>query len=188
MRKICLLLFLTCIAVRATAELDLPKAPSGYTWIKILNNQSALLQPDGWFFKEVHPKDTDAYFLTKEDIDKDGKFSTGLSLNVLYHIDKKTGIPPSKYAQTLIKNMPKKDAREVVRSSEDKAGPFIRLMCLVRDKHPEEGNTFIHYLFIANDQTGTLWMYSFESPEKEWNDAWETGDVMLNFVVVESEI
>jgi len=188
MKKILILLSIVLCSLQAGAELKLPPAPEGYQWIKILNGKSALLQPNGWFLKDAHPKDTDAYFVTKEDIDKLGKFSTGLSLNVLYKIDKKTGRPPSEYAQSMVKNMSATGTREVVWSSTDKAGPFVRVMCQVRDKHPE-GNSFIHYLFVANDQTGTLWWYFFESPEKEWDDAWgEFGSTMMDFVLVESDI
>lgn len=187
MKKIYLLLSLAFIAVGAIAELDLPKAPDGYKWIKILNDKSALLQPDGWFYREDHLKNTDAYFVSKEDIGTQGKFSTGLSLNVLYTIDERKGVPPSEYAQSAIKRIQESNTAEVVKSSTDKAGGFVRMMGKVRIKHPE-GAVFNHYLYLANDQTGTLWCYVFESPEEEWDNAWEIGTTMMKLIVVDSDI
>jgi len=58
MKSIGLFLFIALSAVNAIAELDLPNAPNGYEWVKILSDKSALLKPNGWFYRE----DPENYF------------------------------------------------------------------------------------------------------------------------------
>ncbi len=188
MKNIISLLACVFLTSQAFCELELPPAPKGYSWVNILKDQSALLKPDGWFFKENHPKGTDAYFVTKEDIDKKGGFSTGLSLNVIYNIDKKAKVSPSKYAYATIQEMKKSIADEVLLTDVKKNGPFVNFVCRIKDQKPNEENVIIHYFYVANDETGTLWMFFFEAPEKEWDEAWKTGSVLLKYLPIESEI
>lgn len=189
MKKIIALLALTLISNQALCDkVDLPDAPKGFKWLKILKDESALLKPDGWFFKEDHRKGTDAYFVTKENIEEKGSFQTGLSLNVIYNIDKKSGASPTRYAESMIHYMGEDEAKEILRSNSRKNGPFTTLLCRIKDQKPGEEDVIIHYFFIANDETGTLWMYFFEAPESEWDKAWETGSVLLKYIVVESEL
>jgi hypothetical protein len=168
--------------------MELPPAPKNFKWVKILKDQSALLQPDGWFYREDHSKGTDAYFVTKEEVKDGGSFSTGLSLNVIYNIPKKAKVKPSEYALLMTKNI-KEERDEVLMQKMQKAEESLSLFFLrVKDMKPGFGNVIIHYFLISNDQTGTLWMFWFEAPEKEWDEAWKTGSVLLNNLPIESEI
>lgn len=81
MKKLAIITVVTLIA-RSLLAADLPAAPAGFTWQEIPELKAALLKPNGWFFKREKQKDTLAYFITKEDIDKNGQFQTGLSVNV----------------------------------------------------------------------------------------------------------
>ena len=188
MKKIITALAIALVSIQAFCELELPPAPEGFKWVKILKDQSALLQPDGWFYKESHPKGTDAYFVTKENIDKEGSFLTGLSLNVIYNIDKKANVPPSKYAIATIQEMRESKADEILLADAKQSGPFINFVCRIKDKKPNEETVIIHYFYVANDETGTLWMFFFEAPEKEWDEAWKIGSVLLKYLPIESEI
>jgi hypothetical protein len=188
MKKTITLLATALFSIHAFGGLDLPPAPKGYKWNKILKDQSALLQPEGWFFKEIHPKGTDAYFVTKQNIDKEGSFSTGLSLNVLYNIDKKAKVSPSQYAIATIQQMQSSTTDEVLLADAKQMGPFKNFICRIKDKKPNAETVIIHYFYVANDETGTLWMFFFEAPEKEWDKAWETGSVLLKNLLIESEI
>jgi ankyrin repeat protein len=166
----------------ATA-LDLDR---GYTRVKILNGRSALLKPDGWFFKEEQVvSDTDAYFISKEEIDKSGSFSTGLSLNVVYNIDKKTKLLPSQYAQVTFSKL-KNVADEVLFSSKrtqvTSKPPYVSAILFwlrIKSTKPSKEVVVSHYFYVANDQTKTLWMFIFESPAEEWDEAWKTGKIMM---------
>src|SRR5215471_19269896 len=97
MRKYVLTLILTTI-VSLGAEAPLPPAPSGFSWQRLDTIKCAVLKPDGWFFKQTRKGQTDGFFITKEDIDKAGVFQTGLTLNCIRDVPKKTGKTPSEYA------------------------------------------------------------------------------------------
>ena len=61
------------LAVSVLAE-DPPPAPKGYAWKRIESVKASFLVPEGWHFKEETKDGTRAFFITKEDIDKNGSF------------------------------------------------------------------------------------------------------------------
>ncbi len=83
MKKLVMLTLFASLIVLSTSAIDLPAAPTGFTWQEIPELKAAFLKPSGWFFKREEEKGTLAYFITKEDIDKNGQFQTGLSVNVV---------------------------------------------------------------------------------------------------------
>ncbi|MBN1550544.1 hypothetical protein JW979_03700 [bacterium] len=176
--------FLIIMTVFAYA-IDLPPAPSGYSWKVILNDKSALLIPDGWFFKHETKAGTEAFFVTKEDINLNGVFKTGLTLNILKNIDAKSSMPPSVYAMKLMSEIC--SSNTVIKSSSGDNGPFKTFLFQVNSKNDNE-TLIIHHVLAANDATGTLWLYIFEAPEEQWKEAWKTGEVMLNILALETEI
>ncbi|MBN1355091.1 hypothetical protein JXA40_02360 [bacterium] len=184
MNRIFSAIFLLFIASEIHA-LDLPKSPTGFEWKKILDGKSALLVPEGWHFKHETQADTEAFFVTKEDISANGTFKTGLTLNVLKNIDGKTGASPSIYAMKLMSEI--RSRKTVIRSSASNYGPFKTFLFRIRDPdHPE--TTIIHHVFAANDDTGTLWLFIFEAPEDHWDEEWKKGETMLNILPLETEI
>src|SRR5438445_12096251 len=85
MAKLAQLILLTLFAVipvQTITAIDVPPPPPGFTWQEIPELKAAFLKPNGWFFKREEQKGTLAYFITKEDIDKNGQFQTGLTINV----------------------------------------------------------------------------------------------------------
>ena len=72
---------------------DPPPAPKGFAWKRIESVKATFLVPEGWHFKEETKDGTRAFFITKEDIHKNGTFEIGLSVNV--QTLKKIGAAPS---------------------------------------------------------------------------------------------
>lgn len=103
-----ILLLLTLLTIPFALGTELPNPPSGYTWKQILDEQSALLVPAGWHFKSQHGKNTDGFFVSKENIDTEGKFETGLSLNVIRQVERSTGLAP----QPVLASHYRADAKE----------------------------------------------------------------------------
>src|SRR6266850_7673678 len=99
--RISLIILLLAFAFGLRAENSLPPPPSGFSWQQFPPIKSALLKPDGWYFKQSKKGQTDAFFITKEDIDKAGAFKTGLTLNCIRDVLKKSGKSPSVYAASL---------------------------------------------------------------------------------------
>jgi len=95
MKKIVLLASVVAFFAQTLNAIDLPKAPSGFTWQEVPELKAAFLKPDGWFFKRENNKDTLAYFITQEDLTKNSEFSTWLTLNVI-HLNKDSAVERGK--------------------------------------------------------------------------------------------
>lgn len=82
-----LLIFFVTLSVQTIAAIDVPPPPPGFTWQEIPELKAAFLKPNGWFFNREEQKGTLAYFITKENIETNGQFQTGLTVNV-FHLKK----------------------------------------------------------------------------------------------------
>lgn len=163
-----------------------PPPPEGYSWKPILNGKSGLLVPDGWFFKFEKSGDTSAYFVSKENIETEGEFLTGLSLNVIPDLAAKTGVKSSEYALVHMTEIAKRN--EVLEAVEKVTGGFKLFIFRFKSSKSDPGDTMVYNLYVCNDRTGALWLYIFESPEAEWDEAWEVGDVLLSNLLLNPEI
>ena len=168
------------------AEDPLPPASAGYSWQRLTPIKSALLKPDDWFFKQSKKGQTDGFFITKEDIDKSGAFQTGLTLNCVRDVLKKSGRSPSIYAASLADSAAAK--HQLIERSSSQQGPFRAVKFRYVDAPTGKESTTVHQVLIANDKTGTLFMAIFEAPTKNWVEAWKIGEVMLKKMLLDDEI
>lgn len=174
-------------APQATAAQTPPAAPDGYRWEHCPEIKGALLAPDGWHFKKKIGRDTMAYFVSKENIDTAGEFTTGLSLNVVKNVDVVMQAPPSAYAKELI-------AEAAASSSVREApwvksqGPFRSHGVVITTPDLVKGDFVTHMLAIGNDSTGTLYLLTFESPVEDWAQASAIAEPMLKRLWIDSEI
>ena len=180
MKKLALLALLAVfvtLSVQIIVAIDVPPPPPGFTWEEIPELKAAFLKPNGWFFKQEEQKGTLAYFITKEDIDKSGRFQTGLSVNV-FHLKKDPAVEKGRYIIATAKHG-QKWTREV--------GPFREFGCLAKDTD-STGIVVMQSLTVANPKTNTLYLFVFESPESEWEDAWKTGKQIMDMLAIDDEI
>jgi hypothetical protein len=180
MKKFFLLTLFATLFVYAVPAIDLPPPPTGFTWQEIPELKAAILRPDGWFFRREQNKGTLAYFITKENIEKNGEFQTGLTVNV-FRLKKDTAVEKGKdfIEQLATKKHGEKWTREV--------GPFKEFGCLTRDTD-SSGTTVVQTLMVANPKTNTLYLLIFESPESEWDSAWKIGKQILDTLAIDDEI
>ena len=172
---------------RTSLVTDLPQPPSGYSWARCDEINGAFLRPEGWHFKKQRENDIWGYFITKENIDIEGKFSTGLTVNVIPNIPQKTGYSPSQYAEAYIKEGSSK--KEVIRNLwSNSNGPFKSFGVALRNPASKTGAYITHHLAIGNDTTGTLFIIIFEGPEDTWESAWKIGEPMLKQFLIDSDI
>lgn len=94
MKKI-LLFAIASLLTPILFAIDLPKAPVGFTWQEVPELKAAFLKPEGWFFKQENKNGTLAYFITQEDLAKNGEFATGLTINV-FHLKKDSAVERGK--------------------------------------------------------------------------------------------
>ena len=172
-------------AVALRADDSLPSAPSGYSWQRLVTIKSALLKPDGWFLKQTKKGQTDAFFITKEDIDQSGAFQTGLTLNCIRDVPKKTGQTPSDYAASFANAAATK--YKLVERSSSQQGPFHGVRFRYVDAPVGKESITVYQLLIANDKTGTLFLVIFEAPTSTWSEAWKSGDTILKKMLLDDE-
>lgn len=180
MKKAVILIFLALLTVQTVSAIDLPSPPSGFVWQEIPELKAAIPRPNGWFFKREEQKGTQAYFITKENIDKNGRFQTGLTVNV-FHLKKDSAVEKGKH---LIDQMAA--AKHGENWAQD-AGPFKEFGCLTKDTDPS-GTSVMHSLAVANPKTNTLYLFIFESPEPDWDSAWKTGRQIMDTLALDDEI
>lgn len=185
--KIFLIALLLCIASINAIATELPPPPEGYSWVRCNEIKGAFLMPMGWYFKKGQQGDTLGYFITKENIEENGEFLTGLTINVIPNIPKKSGMAPSDYAASFIKTAVSE--REVFKKPWlSRMGPFEGHGVVLLNRDYQKGDYITHNLAIANDQTGTIYMIIFESPADSWNANWSIAEPMLQRFLIDDTI
>lgn len=180
MKKLTLLSLFVMLFAQSLLAITLPTPPAGFTWQEIPELKAALLKPEGWFYKREEQKGTLAYFISKEDIDKNGRFQTGLTVNVL-HLKKDSAVERGK---GIIQELA---TTKNVKAFEQDAGSFRKFACLAKDTD-SSGTTVMYTLAVANPKTNTLYLIVFESPESDWDAAWKVGKQMVDILPLEESI
>ena len=83
-------------------SIDTPPAPSGFTWHTAKNGVGTFLKPDGWYVLEETKGNTNAIFISRENIKKHGKFIIGFSVNRITSYSSDSSIKASEYAKVFI--------------------------------------------------------------------------------------
>jgi hypothetical protein len=153
-------------------------APGGFEWYVFEAGKSACLRPLDWFVKTEVNGDTAALFLSKENIDKEGKFETGLTLNVARRIHERTGRSPTQYAQAYLDVLVEKhpDAKRFENPDQD-GMKGIGAAYLDEEASPA---VVIYTFLLSDDESDILRIFILESPQKDWPEVWARGQQMLN--------
>jgi hypothetical protein len=118
--------------------------------------------------------------LPKEDIDKQGGFQTGLTVNV-FKLKKDPAVERAKYMIEQIAES--KHVEEWAKA----IGPFREFGCRTKDTDAS-GTVVMETVTVVNPKTNTLYLFIFESPESEWDTAWKTGEKILDMLALDDEI
>ena len=180
MKRLATIAFVLLCILPACSAIDLPKPPDGFTWQEIPELKAAFLKPNGWFFRQEKQNGTLAFFLTKEDLDKNAQFDTGLTVNV-FKLKKDSAVDKGK---ALIDSMAQQHHVETWART---FGPFQEFGCELRDTDAT-GTIFMHALTVANPKTNTLYLFIFESPIAGWDEAWKIGKQILDNLAIGDEV
>lgn len=162
----------------AGAATDVP--PAGYRWQVSEAAAASVLVPDGWFVKEEAADGTAALFVTKEDIAATGEFRTGLTLNTISGVKRRTGAPASRYAVAFLTEALK--GNDELTSFVQEGDGSVAIGLRVRN---DRIGRIVHYFVVASDRSDTMHLFFFEAPTEEWDAAWAVGEpIFRNLRVV----
>lgn len=94
--------FPSVLVAAAALAMELPAPPAGFSWKEVPEIKAAFLMPNGWHFKQAVQGETLGLFITQENIDERGRFTTGLTINVFQKSRPGSAV---EYAQTFIARM-----------------------------------------------------------------------------------
>ena len=180
-----LLLARPAAAQRYDTKLTAP--PIGFAWQPLPESKAAALLPAGWYYRAAGEKGAPTYYLTKEEIGESNEFQTGLSLQVVRKAKAKTGRPAPEYAELLMMRTGFGQGKQQLEKSSVADGPFYKRTVRYRDAPPEAEPSIVYQMALANAKTDTLYLLTFESPEKDWAEAWKLGEVMLRELVLDAK-
>ena len=168
-----------------------PEAPAGFRWQELEDIPgSFVLLPAGWHYWKAASKDSVAHRVTKED-PQDGPFLTGLTINVVRDVKKKTDLDPSLYAVHYVSEYMKGNKVLIKPDKILAVGPFQRISCQVEKPFAVRGKERLCHVRVvtyANDKTGTLYVVIFGAPVEEWDEAWKIGKQLFNPILLSDKI
>lgn len=112
MRSKLLLLWLSLL--QPASGLELPKAPESFDWLQLVEIKSAVLVPQGWFTKHQNAGDVNLWAISKENVDEDGFFETGLTFISRENVQTRPQgkALPSRFARALVDGLKSKYGSE----------------------------------------------------------------------------
>ncbi len=180
MKRISWVCIFALTTIARSDEPKLPEPPNGFSWKKVAEIKAALLMPKGWHYRLDTKGKTTAAFITREKIEEGKPFRTGLSVHVLRQRKNPTA---EKLAQSMVEGFGKmgkvEDSFKV--NSGKLKGSGGRLTVSAK-------NVTMQFLVLANTATNTLYIIQFESPEKEWQEAWKMGKVIMEKLALDDDV
>lgn len=136
---------------------------------------ATLLTPKDWHVKTQSGGGTSAAFVSKESIEKGGEFRTGLSINAIKEANKRTGLLPTFYAKAKLEQIIRPH-QETSSFTEESISGFYATF---QSQNPKNESIITFIMTAGNDQSGTAYIVTFESPEESWHEAWSIGAAMI---------
>lgn len=151
----------------------------GFHWQPLPEVKAAMLLPYTWNYKAETSRDAQAYFLTREKIVAGGLFQTGVSLNVVRQMMAKSKQSAAAYAQAFSTRTGHGAGQQVLGQESKTQGPLRMFGVRYRVANGAAGSKIVQQWAIANTTTDTFYLLLFESPEKDWAQAWKLGEEMI---------
>ena len=174
-------LLLSTVGIARTS--DRPPAPGGFTWYEAENGAGTFLRPDGWHVKEESRNGTNALFISREDLGKNGRLLVGLSVNQFTDFSRRSSARPSTYAQSFIQGIMKN--RETIRAGKVEGNKDTMHVARVVGLNGTV-RTIVHYIAVGMDGEDEVFLLWFEAPESEWERSYEFARSMLNYFILGS--
>jgi len=173
--------------VSPSMAFTLPQAPEGYSWQQIKDLKAAVLRPDGWLFESNDSGGRYQYMLTKNKGHSLNDASDGTSLTIVVRRqpvgEGDARLAPSRLSAALFAEI--SNNRVLERTQSAVQGPFET----IRYQYVDDSGPVREYsLLVANDATGTLYIFTFLAPVAEWEEDWQTISLVLDRIFLDDEI
>ena len=98
----------------------------------------------------------------------------------------RTGRPAPEYAELLLLRAGFGEGQQQLEKATSEEGVFRKYLVRYREAPPQAEARVVYQLALANARTNTLYLLTFESPEKDWPEAWRLGAVMVREFVLDA--
>ena len=186
MLRFLILLLLAVPAAAQRYDLKLAAPPAGFAWQPLPQAKAAVLLPAGWHYRAEGTRAAPTYYLTPEAVGESGEFAMGLSLQVVRKATARTRHSAAEYAELLMLRTGFGPGRQRLEKTSSVEGAWHCRTVRYREAAPDDEARIIYQLALANARTDTLYLLTFESPEKDWPAAWVLGEVMVREWVLDS--
>lgn len=167
-------------------NLPLGLAPAGFHWQPLPESKAAALLPDGWYYRAEVQKAGATYYLTSEEVGEDSEFRTGLTLKVVRKLASQTKLSAQSFIEMLMMRTGFGPGQQQLEKTAAVEGPWHKRTVRYRDAPPDAEPRVVYQLALANAKTDTLYLLTFESPEKDWAEAWKLGEAMVSELVLDA--
>ena len=167
--------------------------PDGFSVQQIAGFPLAVLIPEDWYFLQEQSQGVDAFFVTRESIETHGRFSTGLTVNIIQQ-DLETIDVDASASGYIEAQASAETTTQVILSDQVKSNDgSLHLYLLVveatlpvdpKDPVPSPEKTLL-YQAIADLKTGLIYLMIFETPRETWEDEFSNRGSALVFSVTE---
>jgi hypothetical protein len=169
-----------------TWEPELPLPPAGFTWQSFPEARVIVLRPEGWHVHSVVSENGFTGCVSKEHIQTEGAFETGLTVQAFWRVQETMGQPASVAAIGMYQAFANDASNQVLYADQDvQTSPYSTSFRLrFRNAPPIAKPIFVHKFCIAFDRKSALYIFTFESPEVAWDENWQKGEhIMANLVL-----
>ena len=158
-------------------------APPGYEWFSCKSSiECFFLVPSGWSFEQLATTGRSGsrfksgqpatnvykYQILKERHGR--KLPPRISINILQNAESRTGLPPRRHMELFMEDLEK--SAKVLETWKNSSGTLISTAATSLHYGKNKAPIKKFNLLIANVQTGTLYVMSFESQPDYWESDW----------------
>lgn len=184
-------LFITVLTCFFTPKLfcaesiqPLKKAPEGFSWHSMIVAPISFLVPSGWHFYSIGFKGT---FISRENIQKEGKFKTGLSF-YLTKYDETMFSSAENWIESQISNiLAATDLKVLARGVSKQSSQNLDLHWVIFEMKMPFGPTLAKQMFCYYPPKNIIFNMTFESPKEEWEASEKLGDAIVQNIRIGSE-
>lgn len=162
-----------CQTVPRTADkAGLPPLQEGFHWESFPEVVVAVPCPDGWHRAVSRGPGTFTGSVSVEDFNTGGLFKTGFTVQLFVAVKQRSGHPASMLAIAMGQEICDTPHNQVLATDPLKEHGKAR-SCYVRYRNsPALGNKItVHKFFVAIDSSDLLYIFTFESPNESWDEA-----------------